>query len=105
MSNVDPRTFGWKRPRTLDGRRYPLHLREYEQYDDAILPVIAELEPVTYDYIEARLDDPKAAIALAGWVTSAEWRGLVDVDRSTPRRIPWTYSLGPCGRGQQTRAA
>jgi hypothetical protein len=105
MSNLDPRTLGWKRPRTLDGRRYPLHLREYERYDDVILPVIAELEPVTYDYIEARLDDPKVAAELSDWVTSAEWRGLVEVDRSTPRRIPWTYSIGPRGRMQHGRAA
>ena len=105
MSNVDPRTFGWKRPRTLDGRRYPLELSELEQYDDVILPVVAELEPVTYDYIEARLDHPKVAAELSGWVTSAEWRGLVEVDRSTPRRIPWTYSLGPRGRIKHARAA
>jgi hypothetical protein len=105
MSNLDPRTIDWKRPRTLDGRRYPLHLREFEAYDDVILAVVAELEPATYDDIEARLDDPKVAIALAGWVTSAEWRGLVEVDRSTPRCRPWTYSLGPRGRGNDARAA
>jgi hypothetical protein len=105
MSNLDPRTLGWKRPRTLDGRRYPLHRSEDERDDDVILPVIAELEPVTYDYIEARLDDPKVAAELSDWVTSAEWRGLVEVDRSTPRRIPWTYSIGPRGRMQHGRAA
>jgi hypothetical protein len=105
MSNVDPRTFGWKRPRTLDGRRYPLHLREYEQYDAVILAVLAELEPATFDDITARLEDPKACSALPGWLTSARWRGLIEVDRSTPRRIPWTYELGPRGRGQRALAA
>jgi hypothetical protein len=105
MSNVDPRTLGWKRPRTLDGRRYPLHLREYEAYDTAILAVLAEIEPATYDDIEARLDDRKTSAALAGWVTSARWRGLIEVDRSTPRRGPWTYELGPRGRSQRALAA
>ena len=105
MSNVDPRTFGWKRPRTLDGRRYPLYLREFEAYDTAILAVLAEIEPATYDDIVARFDDPRTCAAVSGWVTSAEWRGLVEVDRSTPRRRPWTYSLGPRGRGQDARAA
>jgi hypothetical protein len=105
MSNLDPRTLGWKRPRTLDGRRYPLHLREFETYDDVILPVVAEIGPATYDDIEARLDDRKTSAALSGWVTSAQWRGLIEVDRSTPRRGPWTYSLGPRVRGRHTRAA
>ncbi len=105
MSNLDPRTLGWKRPRTLDGRRYPLHLREFEAYDAAILAVLSEIEPATYDDIEARLDDLKTSAELSGWVTSAEWRGLIEVDRSTPRRIPWTYALGPRGRGQDARAA
>jgi hypothetical protein len=105
MSNLDERTLGWKRPRTLDGRRYPLHLREFEPYDTVILAVLAEIEPATYDDIEARLDNPKVAAELSGWVTSAEWRGLVEVDRSTPRRGPWTYSLGPRGGRQRTRVA
>jgi hypothetical protein len=105
MSNLDPRTLAWKRPRTLDGRRYPLNLRVYEAYDDVILPVVAELEPATYDDIEAQLQDRKTSAALAGWVTSAQWRGLIEVDRSTPRRGPWTYSLGPRGRSERTRAA
>jgi hypothetical protein len=105
MSNLDPKTLGWRRPRTLDGRRYPLHLREFEQYDDLILPVVAELEPATYDDIVARIDHPKVAAAVSGWVTSARWRGLIEVDRSTPRRRPWTYSLGPRGRGLGARAA
>lgn len=105
MSNLDQRTLGWKRPRTLDGRRYPLHLREFEAYDAVILTVLKEIEPATFDDIVARLDDPKACAALSGWVTSAQWRGLIEVDRSTPRRGPWTYELGPRGRSQRARAA
>jgi len=105
MSNVDPRTFGWRRPRTLDGRRYPLELREFEAYDDVILAALAEIEPATFDDIVARLDDRRASAALSGWVTSAQWRGLIEVDRSIPRRGPWTYSLAPRGRGQHTQAA
>lgn len=105
MSNVDPRTFGWKRPRTLDGRRYPLHLREFEAYDTAILGILAEIEPATYDDIVARIEDRKVSAAVSGWITSARWRGLIEVDRSIPRRIPWTYSLGPRGRRRNARAA
>jgi hypothetical protein len=105
MSNLDQRTLGWKRPRTLDGRRYPLHLREYEQFDDSILPVVAELEPATFDELIVRLDDPKARAALGGWLMSAGWRGLVDQDRNPRRRGPWTYVLGPRGRTGHPRAA
>lgn len=105
MSNVDPRTFGWTRPRTLDGRRYPLHLRDFEAYDDVILAVLAEIEPATYDDIVARVDDAKARAAVSNWLTSARWRGLIEVDRSTPRRGPWTYALGPRGENRRTRAA
>jgi hypothetical protein len=105
MSNLDPRTLGWKRPRTLDGRRYPLHLREFEAYDDVILAALAEVEPATFDDIVVRLDNRRASAALSGWLTSAQWRGLIEVDRSTPRRGPWTYALGPRGRDQHARAA
>jgi len=105
MSNLDPRTIGWKRPRTLDGRRYPLHLREFEAYDDVIVAVLGEIEPATFDDIVARLDDRKTSAALSGWITSARWRGLIEVDRSTPRRRPWTYSLGPRGRSRHTGVA
>ena len=104
MSNLDQRTLGWKRPRTLDGRRYPLHLRQYERFDEAILPLVAELQPATFDDLVARIDDPKARSVLGHWLMSAGWRGLVDQDR-IPRRGPWTYVLGPRGRADDPRAA
>lgn len=105
MSNLDQRTLGWKRPRTLDGRRYPLHLREFEAYDTVILAVLTEIEPATYDDIVAGIDDPKARAAVSTWLTSARSRGLIEVDRSVPRRGPWTYTLGPRGRNQCMDAA
>jgi hypothetical protein len=93
MSNLDPRTINWKRPRTRDGRRYPLYLREFESFDAAILPVVAELQPATFDEIADRVDwEP--AYALPYWLLSAQWRSLIE-QRDPTERLPMTYVLGP----------
>lgn len=93
MSNLDQRTLGWKRPQTLDGRKYPLHLRQFEAYDDLILPLVAELEPATFDDLSIRIRDAKARAWLPYWLTSAEWRGLIE-RRDPSSRRPQTYVLG-----------
>jgi hypothetical protein len=93
MSNLDPRTIHWKRPRSLDGRRYPLFLREYEDFDGVILPVVAELQRATFNEIADRLDW-KAAYSLSHWLMSAEWRGLIE-SRDPTQHGPMTWVLGP----------
>lgn len=104
MSNLDQSTLGWKRPKALDGRRYPRHLEQYERFDRVMLPLVAELQPATFDDLSVRLDDPKAQAGLSRWLTSAEWRGLVE-RRDPARHRPRTYVLGPRAAPRSTRAA
>lgn len=94
MSAVDPRTLHWKWPRTVDGRRYPPHLRVYEQFDAQLLPLLAQLGEATFDDLSIRVTDRRARAALPRWLTSAEWRGLVE-RRDPSRAAPRTYVLGP----------
>jgi hypothetical protein len=94
---VDQKTFGSKTPRTLDGRRYPEHLRAYEALDEQLVPVVAQWQPATFDVLSAHVTDPRARAVLPRWLASAEWRGLVE--RQAPaRRRPRTYVVGPRAR-------
>lgn len=93
MSNLDLRTIHWKRPRSLDGRRYPLFLREYEEFDEIILPIVAELRRATFNEIADRLDR-KSAYSLSLWLMSAEWRGLIE-SRDPTEDGPMTWVPGP----------
>lgn len=104
VSPLDPSTFGTQSPRTLDGRSYPEHLRAYEGLDDALLPVVAQLEPATFDDLSIAIDEPRLRASLPRWLASAEWRGLIQrLDASM--RGPRTYGLGPEGPAQLHRAA
>jgi hypothetical protein len=104
VSPLDPSTFGTQSPRTLDGRSYPEHLRVYEGLDEALLPVVAHLEPATFDDLSIAIDDPRLRASLPRWLASAEWRGLVQrLDPST--RAPRTYGLGPQAAAQFDHAA
>ena len=94
MNLLDQRTLGWKTPRTIDGRRYPAHLRAYEQFDAEILPLLAEIGHATFDDLSVRVTDPKARAVLPLWLASAEWRSLVERHDPSARR-PRTYELGP----------
>jgi hypothetical protein len=94
VSPIDPNTFGTTTPRTLDGREYPGHLRPYEAYDNALLPVVARLAPTTFDRLSIAIPDARMRASLPRWLASAELRGLVqrlDTTMASPR----TYGLGP----------
>jgi hypothetical protein len=104
MSPLDQRTLGWKSPKSLDGRKYPAHLRLYEQFDSVVLPVVAQLEPATFDDLSMRIEDPKARAALPRWLASAEWRSLVERHEPSARG-PRTYVLGSRARVDPWRAA
>lgn len=73
-------------PRTIDGRKYPDRLRPYEQFDGEFLGLIDEGELVTFDEISIRVDKPKLLAVLFRWLSSAEWRGLIE--RKDPTRFP-----------------
>lgn len=102
MSPIDPSTLDSDTPRTTDGRTYPDHLRAYESFDRSLLPLVADLQPATIDEISVAIEDPKARAALPRWLSSAEWRGLVE-RRDPTTHGPRSYVLGP--RGQRGLAA
>jgi hypothetical protein len=96
---IDPATIGTDRPRTLDGREYPDHLKVYETYDDALLPVLSSIGEVTMTDVAASVSDPKVRALVPRWMASAEWRGLIErTDRDM--RSPRTYRITPYGEQQ-----
>jgi hypothetical protein len=99
---IDPRTYGTRTPRGLDGREYPERLRQYEAWDSTLLPLLAELEPATYNAMDQRVTDPRMHAYLPDWLNSAEWRGLVERVETTS---PWTWQLGPMAQQHLSHAA
>lgn len=91
-------------PRSTDGREYPRHLRAFERFDDIILPAAARLPSFTFDQLAAAITDHRARAWSPGWLTSAEWRGLVErcPDRDDS---PYTWRVTPRGRGAVRTAA
>jgi hypothetical protein len=104
VSPIDPSTFGTGTPRTFDGRDYPDHLRPYEAYDDALLPVVAAYAPATFDQLSIAIPDARMRASLPRWLASAEWRGLVE-RLDTTMGSPRTYELGPQARTHVPHAA
>lgn len=82
MSPVDPSTAGSGTPKALDGREYPEHLRLYHKYDIEFLPIVARLQPATFDDLSVAVEDRRTRAALPRWLASARWRGLVEIDES-----------------------
>lgn len=75
---LDLSTLDSDRPRTLDGREYPDHLKPYEAYDPELLPIAARIGEFTFDDLAARVPDPKMRAMIPRWLASAEWRGLIE---------------------------
>lgn len=94
---IDPRSVDRGAPETLDGRKYPEHLRAYEAYDDDLLPLIEVLGEATPTEIASQVDDPRLRSIVLRWMASAEWRDLIkrqDRDMRSPR----TYRVSERGR-------
>jgi hypothetical protein len=75
---IDPATLDTETPRTLDGRDYPEHLRAYEGLDSEFLPILEQVGPATFDDFVAHITDGSQRADAQRWLTSAEWRGLVE---------------------------
>lgn len=94
MTPVDASSLGTDTPRTLDGRSYPDYLRPYEAHDEALLPLVVTADPVTFDELAEAIEDPRLRAVLPQWLSSAEWRGLIERIDPTPR-LPRRYQSGP----------
>ena len=90
---IDPASLDTDTPRTLDGRDYPEHLREYEHLDSELLPILGRVGPATFDDFVAQIADGRQRADAQRWLASAEWRGLVEHrenDARGPRRLAVT---------------
>jgi hypothetical protein len=77
----NPPATGRETPSARDGREYPENLREYHAYDEQLLTLLQRLQPATFDDLSLQLDQDTRA-ALPNWLSSARWRGLVELDES-----------------------
>jgi hypothetical protein len=102
MSVLDPKSWETDTPRTLDGRAYPERLREYEQYDEQLLPHVQERRPIDFNGLLGAVGSQRLQAALYSWVHSAEWRGLIE---PVPGARPPAWVLGPIGRARARAAA
>jgi hypothetical protein len=82
MSNLPPRTSP-RETTSSDGRRYPEHLRVYHKYDELLMPIVSELQPASFDQLSAAIEDREIRAVLPSWLSSARWRGLVEIDSSS----------------------
>lgn len=78
-------------PTAEDGRTYPSHLKRYEAFDDAFLPIfLAARHSISFDDLVERVEDRQARAAAARWIDSASWRGLIEpVQRRNRKPSAW----------------
>lgn len=91
---IDDRSLSSGQPRTMDGRRYPRHLKAYERFDADFLERATGLpSPFTFDDLaSATGGDARLRDVLSRWLASAEWRALLE-RHAADRHGPRTYSL------------
>jgi hypothetical protein len=90
-------------PRALDGRNYPEHLRAYERLDSELLPILERVGLATFDAFVAHIADGHQRADAQRWLTSAEWRGLVE-HRENGARGPRLLAVTDRGRSRLTPA-
>jgi DNA-binding MarR family transcriptional regulator len=95
---LDPTTLDSSRPRTLDGREYPEHLKPYEPFDAQLLTQLDSLDSPTLNELAVSVGDPRLRSVASRWLASAEWRGLVERDHGADMDSRRTYGL--TARGQ-----
>jgi hypothetical protein len=66
-----------RRPRSIDGRPYPDHLKPYEKLDEPLLGLLDQLQPATFDQLSDAVSDLRVRAALPRWLASAQWRHLI----------------------------
>jgi hypothetical protein len=95
---LDTKSLKEGRFQAVDGRTYPDYLRPYERFDGDLLAKVAQLREPTLNQITQSADSPRQASAVSPWLSSAEWRGLldrVDEDELAGKR---RYRLSSLGR-------
>lgn len=96
---VDLSTLEDDPPCSPDGRAYPEKLRAFEAFDEEMLSRAATLPKFTFDDLAAELDNWKALHALGWWISSAQWRRLIERVPPDPRRS-WTWRVTERGHAR-----
>jgi len=82
-------------PTAQDGRTYPRHLKRYEEFDAAFLPIFQKARhSISFDDLVEQVEDRQARAAAARWIDSASWRGLIEPIQRRSRR-PSAWRAGP----------
>jgi hypothetical protein len=96
---LDPSSLDSGTPRTLDGREYPEHLRQFEQYDGDLLPLVAGMGVFEQGEFVFSSGGRARQSETLGWLTSAEWRGLVE-RRAETMRDPMCFAITERGHAR-----
>lgn len=96
---IDPESVDRGAPETLDGRKYPEHLKAYEAYDHTLLPIVERLGESTPAEIASYVEDARLRSIVPRWMASAEWRELIE-RQDRDMRSPRTYRVSERGQGR-----
>lgn len=97
---LDMKTLKEGTPRALDGRTYPSYLRHFEHYDPELLKRVEELEEPTLNQLAVAAATPKMRSAVSPWISSAEWRGLIERVKADQMAGTRRYKLTKLGEKQ-----
>jgi hypothetical protein len=95
---LDTKSLKEGKPRTLDGRTYPEYLEHFERFDEELLPQVAELEKPTLNQLALAAASPEMRSVVSPWLSSAEWRGLIDRVKADEMAGTRRYKLTPRGK-------
>jgi hypothetical protein len=82
---------------TEDGRTYPRYLKAFERYDVELLAKVRELEEPTLNRLAIEAPTAQLRSAVSPWISSAEWRGLIERIDATELVGKRRYRLTPRG--------
>lgn len=75
---IDTKTLGTQAPMTEDGRSYPRYLKAFERYDGDLLAKVRDLDEPTLNRLAMEVPTSQLRSAVSPWISSAEWRGLIE---------------------------
>ena len=90
-------------PRALDGRTYPDYLEHFKDFDDELLGQVEELGDPTLNQLALNAADAKMRSVVSPWLSSAEWRGLIDRVKADEMAGTRRYKLTALGKKQLGR--
>jgi hypothetical protein len=100
---LDTKTLKEGTPRALDGRAYPDYLRHFERYDQDLLQQVDDLEQPTLNQLALATSNPKMRSVVSPWLSSAEWRGLIDRVKADEMAGTRRYKLTSLGKKRLAR--